>query len=106
MMESLAPIKVLRREIRRGSGGEGRHSGGCGISFEYELLPGATNVAASFLMTQLKSAPPGLAGGGDGQPGRLLINGQPIDPTEPRILSVGDRVLMQTAGGGAYGALS
>jgi N-methylhydantoinase B len=33
-MESLAPIRVLRREIRRGSGGVGQRAGGCGISFE------------------------------------------------------------------------
>jgi N-methylhydantoinase B len=105
MMESLAPIKVLRREIRLGSGGKGVHSGGAGISFEYELLPDASNVSASFLMTQLKSSPPGLAGGGAGQPGRLLINGQLTDPTEPRVLNAGDRVLMETAGGGAYGAV-
>lgn len=103
MMESLAPIKVLRREIRRGSGGVGQHSGGCGISFEFELLQDARNITASFLMTQLKSSPPGLAGGGAGKPGRLLINGQIVDPTEPRILHGGDRVLMETAGGGAWG---
>jgi N-methylhydantoinase B len=103
MMESLAPIKVLRREIRRGSGGAGQHGGGCGISFEYELMPDASNVSASFLMTQLKSSPPGLAGGGAGKPGQLLINGQVVDPTEPRVLNAGDRVLMETAGGGAYG---
>ncbi|WP_321897579.1 hydantoinase B/oxoprolinase family protein [Paraburkholderia heleia] len=103
MMESLAPIKVLRREVRRGSGGAGRHPGGCGISFEYELLPDASNVSASFLMTQLKSSPPGLAGGGAGKPGQLLINGVVVDPTEPRVLNGGDRVLMETAGGGAYG---
>ncbi|HTJ94990.1 MAG TPA: hydantoinase B/oxoprolinase family protein [Pararobbsia sp.] len=104
MMEALAPIRVLRREVRRGSGGDGRHPGGCGISFEYELLPTASNVSASFLMTQLKSAPPGLAGGGAGKPGQLLINGEVVDPTEPRVLNGGDRVLMETAGGGAYGA--
>ncbi len=104
MMETLAPIRVIRREIRRGSGGKGKHDGGCGISFEYEMLPDASDVAASFLMTQLKSSPPGLNGGGAGQPGRLLLNGEAIDPTEPRVLKAGDRILMETAGGGAYGA--
>ena len=103
MMESLAPIRVLRREIRRGSGGRGRHDGGDGICFEFELLPDAPEATASFLMTQLKSVPAGLAGGGAGQPGRLTINGQVVDPTEPRILRAGDRVVMETAGGGAYG---
>lgn len=103
MMETLAPIRVLRREIRRGSGGRGRHAGGDGISFEYEILPDSPDVAASFLMTQLKSEPLGLAGGGSGTQGRLMLNGQQIDPTEPRVLKAGDRVLMETAGGGAYG---
>lgn len=106
MMEALAPIRVLRREIRRGSGGQGLHAGGSGISFEYELLPDASDVSASFLMTQLKSAPAGLAGGGAGHAGRLLLNGIQTDPTEPRVLKAGDRVLMETAGGGAYGAAS
>jgi N-methylhydantoinase B len=104
MMESLAPIKVLRREIRRGSGGAGIHRGGDGISFEFELLPEAKETTASFLMTQLKSVPQGLDGGGPGQPGRLLINGVEVDPTEPKLLKGGDRILMETAGGGGWGA--
>jgi N-methylhydantoinase B len=103
MMESLAPIRVLRREIRRGSGGRGTHDGGCGISFEFELLEDASEVSASFLMTQLKSSPAGLAGGSAGKPGRLVVNGREVDPTEPRVLKAGDRILMETAGGGAYG---
>lgn len=103
MMESLAPIRVLRREIRRGSGGEGRNAGGCGISFEFEILPDASDVMASFLMTQLKAPTSGLAGGGAGSSGQLMINGQVIDPTAPRVLKARDRVLMETAGGGGYG---
>ena len=103
VMEGLAPIRVLRREIRRGSGGGGRHRGGDGLRFEFELLSDAKEATASFLMTQLKSVPAGLAGGGAGQPGRLLINGEQVDPTEPRILRAGDRVIMETAGGGGYG---
>jgi N-methylhydantoinase B len=103
VMESLAPIRVVRREIRRGSGGAGRHRGGDGLRFEFELLADAREAAASFLMTQLKSVPAGLAGGGAGQPGRLSINGEQVDPTEPRILRAGDRVVMETAGGGGYG---
>ena len=103
VMESSAPIRVLRREIRRNSGGRGIHNGGDGISFEFELLEEAKGVTASFLMTQLKSVPSGLAGGGGGLQGRLLINGIDVDPTEPKTLQPGDLVLMETAGGGAYG---
>ena len=103
VMESSAPIRVLRREIRRNSGGRGIHNGGDGISFEFELLKEAKGVTASFLMTQLKSVPSGLAGGGGGLQGRLVINGVDVDPTEPKTLQPGDLVLMETAGGGAYG---
>jgi len=104
VMEGLAPIRVLRREIRRASGGAGRHRGGDGLRFEFTLLADAKEATASFLMTQLKSVPAGLAGGGAGQPGRLLINGEQVDPTEPRVLRAGDRVIMETAGGGGYGS--
>jgi N-methylhydantoinase B len=103
MMETLAPIRVLRREIRLGSGGEGHHAGGCGISLEFEMLPDASEVTASFLMTQLKTPTTGLAGGGSGKPGQLVINGEKTDPTAPRVLKAGDRILMETAGGGGYG---
>jgi N-methylhydantoinase B len=103
VMESSAPIRVLRREIRRNSGGRGIHNGGDGISFEFEILKDAKSVTASFLMTQLKSVPSGLAGGGGGLQGRLVINGVDVDPTEPKSLQPGDLVLMETAGGGAYG---
>lgn len=104
MMESLAPICVRRRALRQGSGGEGRHRGGSGLSFEFEIMSDAPEVMTSFLMTQLKSPTQGLAGGGSGAPGRLLVNGERIDPTMPRVLRAGDRVLMETAGGGGYGA--
>jgi N-methylhydantoinase B len=104
MMETLAPFRVLRREIRLGSGGEGANAGGCGISFEFEMLPDASDVTCSFLMTQLKNPTAGLAGGGSGKPGQLVINGEKTDPTAPRILKAGDRVLMETAGGGGYGS--
>src|SRR5690606_3070189 len=103
MMETLAPIRVRRRAIRKGSGGIGKHNGGCGLSFEFEILPGAGSVTTSFLMTQMKSEPQSLAGSTNGTPGRLLINGEPVDPTEPKILQSGDVVLMETAGGGGYG---
>jgi N-methylhydantoinase B len=104
MMEALAPIRILRREIRRGSGGQGRQRGGDGITFEFEMTGDAANVTASFLMTRLKFAPPGLFGGEPGQVGRMAINGVDVDPTEQRTLRAGDRILMQTAGGGGYGA--
>jgi ABC-2 type transport system permease protein len=61
-------------------------------------------VVTSFIMTRLKSAPPGLAGGGPGALGRLELNGRVIDPSDHWVLKKGDHVVMETAGGGGYGA--
>jgi N-methylhydantoinase B len=102
VLESLAPVRVVRRGIRRGSGGVGRQRGGDGLTFEFDVIADQP-IVASFIMTRLKLPPPGLFGGGAGQVGRLLINGHPVDPSDHRLLKFGDRVTMETAGGGGYG---
>jgi N-methylhydantoinase B len=102
VIESLAPIRVLSRSIRRGTGGAGRHRGGDGLRFEFVVTSDAP-VVTSFIMTRLKSAPPGLAGGAAGALGRLQLNGKSIDPADHWVLKPGDHVLMETAGGGGYG---
>lgn len=103
MMEALAPIRVHCREIRRNSGGAGQQRGGDGIRFAFEITDEASPIAASFLMTRLKYAPPGLFGGEQGAPGSLYINDVRHDPTEQKTLMSGDRIVMETAGGGGYG---
>lgn len=103
MMEALAPILVHRREIRRGSGGAGKQRGGDGITFEFEITKEASNVSTSFIMTRAKYPPTGLNGGETAKRGRLALNGEDIDSTEPRILKPGDRVVMESAGGGGFG---
>lgn len=102
VMETLAPIRVLSRSIRRGTGGSGAHRGGDGLRFEFEVVS-ASPVVTSFIMTRLKSSPPGLAGGSAGALGRLELNGRSIDPSDHFVLQPGDHVLMETAGGGGYG---
>jgi N-methylhydantoinase B len=102
VLESMAPFKVLDRSIRRGTGGEGRHRGGDGLRFEFNVVSDAP-VVTSFIMTRLKSAPPGLGGGGAGALGRLELNGRPIDPSDHWVLQPGDHVLMETASGGGFG---
>ena len=69
-------------------------------SFEMQAdTPGVV----SFIMTRIKSPPQGAFGGEAGQVGRLLLNDKPIDPSDHWVLKKGDRVLMETAGGGGYG---
>jgi N-methylhydantoinase B len=103
VMEAEAPLRVLHRRIRKGSGGQGAHRGGDGLDFAFTFL-GETPAACSFLMTRIKAAPPGIGGGQEGQIGSLTLNGVAIDPAEQWILERGDEVVMQTAGGGGFGA--
>jgi N-methylhydantoinase B len=102
VFEQQAPLRVIERSIRRDSGGEGLHCGGGGLHFEIEITA-ETPMIASMIMTRFRSAPQGICGGGPGKVGALLLNGKPIDPADHWVLSKGDRVVMQTAGGGGYG---
>nr|WP_255600004.1 hydantoinase B/oxoprolinase family protein [Afifella sp. IM 167] len=102
VMESEAPISVLYRKVRRGSGGKGRFNGGDGLSFAFEFC-GEEPATVSFLMTRIKAASPGLHGGAPGEIGALTLNGEPIDPARHWQLKAGDKVVMETAGGGGFG---
>lgn len=103
VMESEAPIRILHRQVRRGSGGEGRFNGGDGLELAFEFR-GETPATVSFLMTRIKAAPPGLHGGAPGRIGSLKLNGEPVDPAKHWTLNRGDRVEIETSGGGGFGA--
>jgi N-methylhydantoinase B len=102
VFEQLAPLRIVERAIRRGSGGAGRHRGGDGLRFEIECVAD-TPMTASMIMTRFRTAPQGILGGEPGKVGALLLNGRAIDPAEQWLLKKGDRVVMETAGGGGYG---
>jgi N-methylhydantoinase B len=85
-----------------GSGGEGRMRGGLGQTIEIECLSGA-EMSAWFVTERTKLAAPGIGGGGDGALGRVAINGQNVDTRRMHLLRQGDRVTIQTPGGGGYG---
>jgi len=105
IFEQMAPIRVIERSIRRGSGGAGLRRGGDGLHFEVEVTADEP-MLASMIMTRFKSPPKGIFGGESGKVGGLLLNGKPINPADHHVLKKGDRVLMQTAGGGGYGKVS
>src|SRR4051812_25542163 len=104
IFEQMAPIRVVERSIRRGSGGGGKRRGGDGLHFEVEVAAD-TPMMASMIMTRFRTAPQGIYGGSPGKVGQLLLNGNPIDPADHWVLKKGDRVIMETAGGGGYGAV-
>jgi len=102
VLEQMAPVRVLERAIRRGSGGAGGYRGGDGLRFEIEVVADSP-MMASMIMTRWRTAPQGIFGGEPGRVGGLLLNGKPINPAEHWVLNKGDRVVMETAGGGGCG---
>ncbi|MDB5809866.1 MAG: 5-oxoprolinase [Betaproteobacteria bacterium] len=102
VFEQMAPLRVVERSIRRESGGPGKHRGGNGLRFEVEVVADSP-MMASMIMTRFRTAPQGIFGGKAGKVGALLLNGKAINPADHWVLNKGDRVVMETAGGGGYG---
>ena len=103
-LEYAYPLRVVRYEIRRGSGGAGRYRGGDGIRRDIEMLNGAQ---VTILSDRRKYPPYGLAGGELGRTGRnLLIRGGEVRELPGKVsleVEAGDVVSLRTPGGGGYG---
>lgn len=99
-LERSYPLKVTRYELRRGSGGEGRHCGGDGVIRELRLEADAT---VTILADRRVHAPWGLHGGSGGACGRDFINGERVSARTTVDLRAGDVVRIETPGGGGWG---
>jgi N-methylhydantoinase B len=103
-LEYAYPLRVREYRIRRGSGGKGKHSGGDGVVREIETLVPAR---MSLLADRRKRGPYGLSGGADGKPGnaKIIHEGRPrkIGSKGSWQLAAGDRVRIETPGGGGFG---
>lgn len=100
-LELRYPLRVARYAVRRGSGGAGRFPGGDGLIREFEFLEPAT---ATLLTERRDFAPPGACGGAPGAPGRNLLNGEPLAGKAALRVKPGDRLRVETPGGGGWGA--
>jgi len=104
-LEYAYPFRVRRYEIRRGSGGMGRHVGGNGIRREMELL---SEAQVTLMSERRRLAPYGAQGGKPGQPGCNLLfrDGEEKElPAKVTLtLHAGDRLRIETPGGGGYGS--
>jgi N-methylhydantoinase B len=98
------PVRVLAYSLREGSGGVGRYRGGDGIRRAFEFLSPATVTINSERRTY---GPYGLQGGGPGQVGinRVIRDGvETIVGSKVKMqIDPGDRVVIETPGGGGWG---
>ncbi|WP_067733582.1 hydantoinase B/oxoprolinase family protein [Novosphingobium naphthalenivorans] len=106
VLETNFPVMLEEFAIRRGSGGRGAHRGGDGAVRRVRFLE---PMQAGILANRRKFAPFGLAGGEDGAPGRNRIERadgtvEELGATASVRLSAGDVFVIETPGGGGYGA--
>ena len=103
-LEYAYPLRVREYRLRRGSGGEGKQRGGDGVVREIEALVPSR---MSLLADRRKRAPYGLHGGSDGKPGSAVLirenHSQKISAKGSHELKAGDRIRLETPGGGAWG---
>ncbi len=105
VLEWRFPVRLERFDIRHGSGGAGRHRGGDGVVREIRFLEPVT---VSILSGHRSVPPYGIAGGEPGAVGRnvlLRANGEEVllAATSRCELEAGDRIVIETPGGGGYG---
>nr|WP_295879036.1 hydantoinase B/oxoprolinase family protein [uncultured Thiohalocapsa sp.] len=101
VIESRFPLRVTCYAIRRGSGGAGARPGGDGLIRELECLAPAH---ATLIGERRRHAPWGIQGGKPGQPGAQWHNHRPLPGKIALDLAPGDRLRIETPGGGGCGA--
>jgi N-methylhydantoinase B/acetone carboxylase, alpha subunit len=99
-LETDYPVLVRELSVRRGSGGAGRQRGGDGVVRELEARE---PMRFTLIAERRRHAPKGRDGGEPGEPGRDLLNGRPIASKAEGELATGDRLRIETPGGGGYG---
>jgi N-methylhydantoinase B len=112
IIESDYPLRVETYQLRRGSGGAGRHPGGDGLRAEFTNVSGETiGVHTGMEQTTPGSGAWGLDGGGPGQRGYVAIRDTQaatewrVDPRGAHQLRAGQTLIICTGGGGGAGLL-
>ena len=94
------PLRMVEYALRRGSGGAGAQRGGDGVVREIEAL---ADMSWSLIAERRRHAPRGAAGGAPGTPGHDSVNGERVPPKAAGTLRPGDRLRIETPGGGGHG---
>ncbi|MBL8131701.1 MAG: hydantoinase B/oxoprolinase family protein [Anaerolineae bacterium] len=104
VMENKAPWLIDTYHMRRDSGGAGEYRGGVGVTRIYRFMYPTT---ALTLVKKTKSAPWGIAGGHEGEVGRVIV--RPDTPQEQVTGAIydyfdeGDVLSNNSGGGGGWG---
>ena len=105
VVEHRYPVRVERFEVRSGSGGAGEWRGGDGAVREVTFLE---PMSLSVLTQHRVERPYGMAGGAPGAPGRQTVvrtdgTTLPLASVDGCEVGPGDRLLLETPGGGGWG---
>jgi N-methylhydantoinase B len=100
-LEREFPLRVIEYALRRGSGGGGAHRGGDGVVREIEAL---RELSFSLIAERRRHPPRGAGGGMPGACGLDLLDGSPLPGKVSGTLAKGQRLRVETPGGGGFGA--
>jgi N-methylhydantoinase B len=102
--ERLYPVRVQELSIRRGSGGDGSHSGGAGLTKRILFVQPAT---VTLLTERRRLQPAGSRGGDNGAEGQnLLMHADTVVQLSGKgsvEVHAGDVLTIETPGGGGHG---
>lgn len=102
-METTAPLIVWRKELRQDSGGVGEFRGGLGQRIVFASLD-ESPIRFQAMFDRVQNPARGRAGGGDGMTGSVsLTSGKPVRAKGQQDIDAGDRLILETPGGGGYG---
>ena len=111
ILEASYPVLFRQWALRPDSGGAGAQRGGLGAVYEIELLE--TQAEAFIFGERGRFAPKGIAGGGEAALNRFSYSNDRVwrePPMASKMVGVklkqGDRVRLETPGGGGYGEAS
>jgi N-methylhydantoinase B len=103
IMETLSPVVYWKKEYRPDSGGAGEHRGGLGQIMEIANGEDAPMIISA-TFDRIVHAARGSAGGKSGGAGRLsLKSGAQMRGFGRQVIPAGDRVVVETPGGGGIG---
>ncbi|MEQ8690477.1 MAG: hydantoinase B/oxoprolinase family protein [Pseudomonadales bacterium] len=103
VLEASIPIEFTEKRLVRGTGGDGKQRGGDGQRIGFRMRSGA-EWYLNAIPSRLIDGPEGLFGGAPGAPGSFKINGDSTLEAKKRAMEPADEVVMQTPGGGGFGA--